>query len=87
MAGAKLEKTRWPGIYRRGDKYVYEWTDAHGKRRRGTADTREDASARKAAEEANASRGELGEAGPRTRTTFASYALELFGATLNPGPT
>lgn len=22
MAGAKLEKTRWPGIYRRGDRYV-----------------------------------------------------------------
>ena len=45
MAGAKLEKTRWPGIYRRGDKYVYEWTDAQGKRRRGTASTRDEASA------------------------------------------
>ena len=31
MAGAKLEKTRWPGIYRRGDKYVFEWTDAQGR--------------------------------------------------------
>jgi hypothetical protein len=84
MAGAKLEKTRWPGIYRRGEKYVFEWTDAQGKRRRGTANSREDASARKAAEEANASRGDLGEVGTRTRATFASYALELFGATLDP---
>jgi integrase len=82
MAGAKLEKTRWPGIYRRGQRYVFEWTDAQGKRRRGMADTREEASTRKAAEETNASRGDLGERGPRARTTFASYALELFGATL-----
>src|SRR4051812_23976257 len=85
MAGAKLEKTRWPGIYRRGEKYVCEWTDAQGKRRRATASTREEASARKAAEEANAARGDLGEVGPRGRATFGSYALELFGATLHAG--
>ena len=30
MAGAKLQKTRWPGIYRRGERYAYEWTDAQG---------------------------------------------------------
>jgi integrase len=39
MAGAKLERTRWPGIYRRGDRVVYEWTDADGKRRRATVRT------------------------------------------------
>jgi integrase len=80
MAGAKLEKTRWPGIYRRGDRWAYEWTDAAGKRRRGTADSREDASARKATEEAKAARGEFGETGPRSRLTATAYALELFGA-------
>ena len=80
MAGAKLEKTRWPGIYRRGDKFVYEWTDAHEKRRRGTADTRERASTLKAEEEAIASRGEFGAVGVRSRLTLASYALDLFGA-------
>ena len=37
MAGAKLVKTRWPGIYKRGDRFAYEWTDAEGKRRRGSA--------------------------------------------------
>src|SRR5262245_17827762 len=57
VAGAKLERTRWPGIYRRGNRFVYEWTDAHGDRRRRTVDTREEASKRKAQEEANAARG------------------------------
>jgi hypothetical protein len=39
MAGAKLEPTRYSGIYRRGRRYVYEWTGADGQRRRGTADS------------------------------------------------
>lgn len=80
MAGAKLEKTRWPGIYRRGDRWAYEWTDAHGKRRRGNAESREQASALKAEEEAIASRGEFGADGVRSRLTLAAYALDLFGA-------
>ena len=86
MAGAKLEKTRWPGIYRRGSRWAYEWTDAHGYRRRGAADTREEASARKAEEEAKATRGEFGEAGPRSRLTVAVYALDLFGADVDREP-
>ena len=86
MAGAKLEKTRWPGIYRRGSRWAYEWTDAHGKRRRGAADTREEASSRKADEEAKATRGEFGEAGPRSRLTVAAYALDLFGADVDREP-
>jgi len=83
MAGAKLERTRWAGIYRRGTRWVYEWTDAHGKRRRGTTDSREQASALKAKEEDRAQRGEFGEAGPRSRLTLAAYALDLFGADLD----
>lgn len=80
MAGAKLEKTRWPGIYRRGERWAYEWTDTAGKRRRGTANTREEASALKAEEEARAAQGELGAAGVRSRLTVAAYALDVFGA-------
>lgn len=80
MAGAKLERTRWPGIYRRGDRWAYEWTDTSGKRRRGSADTREQASTLKAAEEARAAQGEHGEAGLRSRLTLAAYALDLYGA-------
>ena len=83
MAGAKLERTRWPGIYRRGDKYAYEWTDAAGRRRRASAATREEASTRKADEEAKAKRGDLPESGGRSRATVAGYAFELFGADLD----
>lgn len=86
MAGAKLEKTRWPGIYRRGSKFAYEWTDAQGKRRRATAETREEASRRKAEKEAVAARGDLGESGARGRLTFAKYALDLYGASLDREP-
>ena len=59
MAGAKLEKTRWPGIYRRGDRWVYAWTDSTGSARRGTADTREEASRLKAEEEQRAKAGTM----------------------------
>jgi hypothetical protein len=81
MAGAKIEwSRRWPGIGKRGSRWVYEYTDAYGKRRRGAADSREQASALKGEEEARAARGEFGEAGPRSRLTLAAYALDLYGA-------
>src|SRR5215217_6326683 len=86
MAGAKLERTRWPGIYRRGDRWAYEWTDAAGKRRRASADSRENASARKADEEAKAARGDLPDSGGRSRATVARYALDLFGADVDREP-
>lgn len=82
MAGAPMERTRWPGIYRRGDRWAFEWTDAHGKRRRGTCDSCEDARALKAAREADAARGELGVVGTRSTITVAQYARDLFGADL-----
>jgi hypothetical protein len=73
MAGARLEKTRWPGIYRRGDKIVYEWTDAQGKRRRGTVRTIDEARAAKAEHEQDARHGGSPEDG---RQTLHEYALE-----------
>lgn len=90
MAGAKLETTKWPGIYKRPGKspgskvrWVYSWTDAAGKARRGTADTLDEAKARKAAEEERSRRGEHADAGPSGRLTVAAYAFDLFGADLD----
>src|SRR4051794_13458624 len=85
MAGARIEwNSRWPGIGRRGKRWVYEWTDAQNcRRRRGTADTREQASRLKSKREAEAARGEFGDSGSRTRVTLAAYALDLFGADLD----
>jgi len=34
MAGAKLETTRWPGVYRRGARYVVVYRDKDGKNAR-----------------------------------------------------
>ena len=84
MAGAKLERTRWPGIYRRGDRWAYEWTDAHGKRRRGTrrharAGVRAQGRARRPRRR-GASSGRRGH-GPASRSP--AYALDLFGADLD----
>jgi hypothetical protein len=73
MAGAKLQKTRWPGIYRRGDRYAYEWTDAQGKRRRGSARTIEEARTAKSEHEQDARHG----GGPDDgRPTLSEYARE-----------
>ena len=76
-----LEKTRWPGIYRRGDKHLYDFTDANGKRRRGTADSRLQAQQAQAAEKDRARDGQT----PATvrGITLAAYALDLFGADLD----
>lgn len=86
MAGAKLVATRWPGIYRRGDRWAYEWTDAHGKRRRGSADTCDEARTLKREREDDAQRGDLGVVGTRSTTTVARYARDLFGADVEREP-
>jgi integrase len=77
MAGARLERTRWPGIYRRGDRYAYEWTDGHGRRRRSTVRTIEEARSEKARREEEARRG--GAVAEQGRVTFAEYAREWVG--------
>jgi integrase len=72
MAGAKLEKTRWPGIYRRGDKYVVIFRDAGGKQRRETVRTLDEARALKR-------RRDGGENHAAGRLTFAEYARDWIG--------
>jgi integrase len=72
MAGAKLETTRTPGIYRRGSKYVVVY-HVNGKQRRETARTMEDARRLKRAREVDRDRGRLGDDG---RVPFREYAEE-----------
>ncbi len=72
MAGAKLEKTRYPGIYRRGDKYASDWTDGGGKRHRSSAALLEDARTKMADREREA--GEGTPVVPLGRLTLARYA-------------
>ena len=72
MAGAKLIKTRTPGIYRRGSKYVVVyWVD--GRQRRESAATMDAARRLKSARLADRNRGDLFES---SSERFADYASE-----------
>ncbi len=82
MAGATTTRTRYPGVYKRGSRYEYRWTDAGGTRRRSSADTLEQARASKADREREAREGTPVVAVPG-RLTLARYARELYGADLD----
>lgn len=69
---AKLEKTRTPGVYKRGGRYVVVYY-AEGRQRRESAPNYEGARKLKAAREADVARGEFHE---QSRTSLAEYALE-----------
>jgi integrase len=61
VSGAPLEPTRYPGVYRRGDKYAYRFTDPDGKRKQGTAATLKAAVAARTAKQAKVATGEYHE--------------------------
>lgn len=73
MAGAKLEKTRHSGIYRRpgdrGTTYVVIYRDTAGRQRKETARTLDDARSLKR-------RRETGDTNAAGRLVFADYALD-----------
>lgn len=72
MARAKREKTRYPGIYRRGDRIEYIWRDANGQQRSATARTMEIARREKARMEDEARTGHAQD----TQLTLAEYARD-----------
>ena len=69
---AKLEKTRTPGVYKRGGRYVVVYY-VDGLQRRETAPNYEIARKLKAAREADVARGEIH---AQSRLTFRAYASE-----------
>jgi hypothetical protein len=68
---AKLEKTRHPGIYKRGSRYVVAYRDGNGKPRRDTVGTVKEALRVKAARTTDVARGEFH---AQTRMRFREYA-------------
>lgn len=72
-SGRKLERTKVPGIYRRGGRYVVVYRDPQGRQRKRSARTLAEARDLKATLRADVARGEY-----RTlsRVTFAEYARE-----------
>jgi integrase len=70
---ARMEKTRHPGIYRRGGRYVVVFRDGDGAQRKQSARTLDEARRLKSAREADVARGEFHE---QARVRFREYAEE-----------
>jgi integrase len=73
MKTRKLERTKHPGIYKRGNRYVVIYRDPQGRQRKRSARTLAEARDLKAALNADVARGEYRS---HSRTTFAEYATE-----------
>jgi hypothetical protein len=69
----RLVRTRVPGVYRRGDRYVVRYRDPTGRARKRSARTPAEARRIKAEVNADVSRGEWRE---QSRVTFADYARD-----------
>lgn len=74
---AAMERTRTPGVYKRGGRYVYVYRDHLGRQRKASAATLAEAKTRRAAALADVARGEHRSL---SRTTFADYACEWIGS-------
>jgi len=72
---AKLERTRTPGIFKRGSRYVFSYR-VNGKQRWESARTLEEARRAKAARQTDIGRGEFEE---RSRVTLHEYLAEWIG--------
>ena len=70
---AKMEKTKTPGIFKRGSRYVVTFRDAAGRQRRESARTLDDARRLKAARTTAVATGEYQE---RSRDTLHAYSRE-----------
>ena len=70
---AKLEKTRTPGIFKRGSRYAVLYRDSEGRQRQESARTLDEARNLKAARTAAVATGEFHAA---SRIKFREYALE-----------
>jgi hypothetical protein len=72
MAAPRV-KTKYPGIYKRGSRYSFPYTDPQGRQRWGSARTLAEAREAKAAMTADVTRGEYR---VMSKTTFGDYAGE-----------
>jgi integrase len=69
----KMLKTKTPGVYKRGNRYVVVYRDASGKQRKESTRTYDDARRLKSKREAEVSNGEFN---PLQRITLHKYATE-----------
>jgi integrase len=72
-AAPKMERTKMPGVYKRGNRYAVVFTDADGKQRKASARTFELARALKRQRESEVANGAFV---PTGKLTFQDYARE-----------
>jgi integrase len=70
---APLERTRYPGVFKRGRRYVYIYRDAGKRQRSGSAATLAEARAKRSTELSKVAHGRWREP---SKTTFAEYATQ-----------
>jgi len=80
-AAPKQEKTKTPGVYKRGDRYSVTFRDAGGKQRWESVRTYDEARTLKRTRDQQTRDGET-HVLARDQVTLAQYALDLFGADL-----
>ncbi len=68
---ARMERTKTPGIYKRGGRYVVVFRDGEGRQRKVAARTLDEARKVKSARSADVARGEFH---PQSRERFREYA-------------
>src|ERR1700683_2001660 len=68
---AKFEQTRTPGIFKRGNRYVFSYRDENGMQRWESCRTLDEARRAKAARATDIARGELEQ---RSQVTLRAYA-------------
>lgn len=73
MMAKSVARTRHPGIYKRGSRYVVAYRDQSGKQRWESAKNLEDARNLKASRDSDVAKGEFQ---PASRVTFQEYARE-----------
>jgi integrase len=73
-----MEKTRTPGVFKRGNRYAVVYRDADGRQRKESAATYDAARALKRTRDEQAARGEQ-HVPDRELMTLAGFAAELFG--------
>ena len=82
---AKREKTKWPGIYKRGSRYSYLYTDPTGRQRFGSAATIAEAKTLKAAKTTDVARGEFRALSKLTVAEYARTWMASYGGRTKRG--
>ncbi len=79
---ARMERTKTPGVFKRGGRYVVTWRDAGGAPRKKSARTYDEARDLKRRMDQQARDGDA-HLPAREQATLAAYALDLYGAVLD----